>query len=98
MKRIGVTASKIAKGNIWFYHLAVVLISFLFGMFVYLICGFVIVVTIFILSFLLQKALPSMDQQHWMHALRACLKLLGILIGAGMVFAIVKNVQLKSKL
>lgn len=98
MKRIGLTASKIAKGNIWLYHLAVVVISFLFAMFVFLVCGFCIAVALVIVSLVLQRMLPNMDQNAWSHVVRSCLKLLGILIGVVMLVAIVKNIKLNSKL
>jgi hypothetical protein len=97
MKRIGLTASKMAKGNIWLYHVAVVFISFLFAMFIFLVCGFVIAVAMFAVAFLLQRLLPSFDQQAWMQAVRIVLRLLGILIAVGTLVAIIQNVKIKDK-
>jgi hypothetical protein len=96
MLRIGLAASKISKGNIWFYHLAVVLISLLFAVFAFLICGFAIGVTIFILSLVLQRVMPSVNAQAWMDVLRTCLIILGVLIGILSIVAIIKNTKLKS--
>ncbi len=52
MQRIGLAASKIAQGNIWFYYLAVVVIVCLFAIFVFLVCGFTVALTLFILFLL----------------------------------------------
>ncbi len=98
MQRIGLAASKIAKGNIWVYHLTIVFISCLFAVFVFLVCGFFIAVTIFLLSLLPQRLLPSVNAHTWVHVFRICLKFLGVLIGIFTLIAILKNIKLRFKL
>ncbi len=97
MQRIGLTASKIAKGNIWVYHLAVVVIACLFALFVFLICGFSIAVTLFVLSLLVQRFLPSDTHEVWINVLKTCLIFLSILISLLTLIAIIKNTKLKFK-
>lgn len=95
MQRIGLAASKISKGNIWLYHLAVIFISCLFAIFTFLVCGFCIAVSIFIISLIFQRFMPSVNSQAWMDVLRTCLKLLGLVIGILTLVAVVKNTKLK---
>ena len=97
MRRIGLAASKIAKGNIWVYHLAVVIIACLFAMFVFLVCGFCVVVTLFVLSVLLQHFFPSSVNGSWAGVFRVSLIFLEILIGIVTLIAIIKNIRLKFK-
>ncbi len=98
MKRIGLAASKISQGNIWLYHVLVILISSFFSVFLFLVCGFLIALAIFLLSLMLVHLLPSVNQQAWLDVFRVCLTILGILIGLLTVAVILKNVKLKSKL
>ena len=98
MQRIGLAASKIANGNIWTYHLSVILISLLFALFIFLICGFCIALTIFLLSLLLEHVLPAVNSESWWKVLKICLKLLGILISISTLVAILQNVKLKLKI
>jgi hypothetical protein len=95
MQRIGIAASKISKGNIWLYHLAVILISCLFAVFIFLICGFCIGVAIFILSLLFHHFVPSVKDEVWAGVLRTCLIILGVVIGLMTIAAILKNTKLK---
>ena len=95
MKRIGLAASKIAKGNIWFYHIVVVILALLFSLFLFLICGFSIAVTLFVLSLLAQRFLSWGNQQVWVDMFRTCLTFLGVLIGIAALAAVLKNVKLK---
>ena len=97
MLRIGLAASKIAKGNLWVYHLAVVVIACLVAMFVFLICGFCIIATLFLLSVLIQHFWPSASQEVWVDVYKTCLIFLGILIGILAVIAIIKNIKLTFK-
>jgi len=98
MLRIGLAASKIAKGNIWSYHLAVVIITCLFAIFVFFICSFSIALTLFILSLIFQRFLPLDNQQVWIDIFKTCLIFLGGILGLMALFAIVKNIKLKFKL
>ncbi|MEI7998889.1 MAG: hypothetical protein WCH62_05230 [Candidatus Omnitrophota bacterium] len=90
MRRIGLAASKIAKGNIWFYHLAVVLIASLFAIFLFLVCGFSIALTLFVFSLLAH-------QPVFVRIFKICLKFLGISIGIIAFIAVLKNIKFTSK-
>lgn len=98
MRRIGVAASKIAKGNIWLYNLSVVAMACLLGLFVFLVCGFSIAVTLFVLSVLIQRLSPSGGDTAWLDVFKISLNILGALTGFFTLVAISKNIKLKLKL
>jgi hypothetical protein len=95
MLRIGLAASKISKGNLWLYHLAVVFIALLFAVFAFLVCGFAIGVSIFIISLIFQRFAPELSSEAWFDVLRTCLTIEGALIGLLTLIAICKNIKLK---
>ena len=53
MLRIGIAASKMSKGSLFNYNLYVILIACLFSIFVFFICGFSILLIVFLVSLLL---------------------------------------------
>jgi len=95
MQRIGIAASKMAKGNIWLYHLALLAVTLLFALFAFLVCSFVVAVAIFLVSLILQFFLPAVDQKAWLGVLRTCLLLLAGVIGIIALVAIIQNIKLK---
>ena len=95
MKRIGYAASKIAKGNIWTYNFAVVVIASLFAVFVFLVCGLSIALTLFLLSLTAQWFMPVKDSTVWVDILKTCLTFLGMLMGILTLIALLKNIKLK---
>lgn len=97
MQRIGITASKIAKGNRYIYHAAVILIACLFAVFAFLVCGFAVATAVFTVALIVQLAVPSMSQQVWLDALRTCLMLLGVLIGIAALVAVIQNIKFKTE-
>jgi hypothetical protein len=96
MLRIGLAASKIAQGNLWFYHLSVVVITCLFALCTFFVCGFILGVTIFVLSLVALHVLHLGDGQIWLGVLRICLYLLGILVGIAALIAIMKNIKFRA--
>lgn len=97
MQRIGITASKIAKGNRYVYHAAVVLIACLFAVFAFLICGFAVAAAVFMVALIVQLIMPSMPQTVWLGVLRTCLVLLAALIALAAVVGIVQNIKFRHK-
>jgi hypothetical protein len=51
MKRIGIAASKISKGNVALYNFYVVLISFLFSLFIFIVAGSTVVFSLIIINY-----------------------------------------------
>jgi high-affinity Fe2+/Pb2+ permease len=93
MLRIGIAASKMAKGNLWTYNLFVVLLSCVFALFLFLICGFSILVIVFLLSLGLHALRPADFHAGWQHMFKICLIVLALVIGILNSVAIIKNIQ-----
>ena len=94
MRRIGIAASKMAKGRLWTYNLFVVLLSCIFSLFIFLICGFSILIIVFLVSLGLSALRPAGFHADWKHMFKICLIILAAVMGILNIVAIIKNVQL----
>ena len=94
MLRIGIAASKMAKGRLWTYNLFVVLLSCLFSLLFLLICGFFILIIVFLLSWGVHVLRPAGFHADWKHMFKICLIILAAVIGILNGVAIIKNIQL----
>src|SRR5437870_317815 len=97
MERIGIAASKIAQGNLWLYNLAVILISFLFSLFIFLISGASIVLALIIIGCVVNGILPNNLWDDWRGIIRICMISLTIIVSIFTLIAILKNVRFKMK-
>lgn len=93
MLRIGIAASKISKGRLLSYNLYVILIACLFSLFVFLICGFSILLIIFLISLMLHVLKPVDFHADWVHVFKICLIVLALVVGVFNIAAILKNIQ-----
>ena len=95
MLRIGIAASKMSKGGLLSYNLYVILIACMFSLFIFLICGFSILLIIFLISLILHALKPTDFHAGWVHMSRICLIVLALVVGVFNVVAILKNIQFK---
>ena len=93
MIRIGIAASKMSKGGVLSYNLYVVLISCLFSLFVFLICGLSILLIVFLVSLILHALKPSDFHASWVHMFKICLIVLALVVGGFNLAAIFRNIQ-----
>lgn len=93
MLRIGIAASKMAKGSLWTYNFFVVLISCLFSLFIFFICGFSILIIVFLISLGLHAVRPMDFHAGWTHMFKICLVILAAVTGIFNCVAIIKNIQ-----
>ena len=95
MERIGLAASKIAKGNLLLYNLFVILISFLFALLIFFMSGFSVLVAIILIAYATSGFNnPSLSSQWWV-VVRLCLMCLAFTIAVFNLIAILKNIKLK---
>jgi hypothetical protein len=94
MLRIGIAASKITKGSLLSYNLCVILISCLLSLFIFIICGFSILLIVLLSSLILHALRPGDFHAGWVHMFKICLIILGVVVGIFNVIAILKNIQL----
>jgi len=97
MLRIGIAASKMSKGSLLTYNLFVVLISCLFSLIIFLVCGFSILVIVFLTSLVLHAVKPADFHAGWVHMFKICLAVLAVVVGVLNVVAISKNIQFTKK-
>src|SRR3989338_9197027 len=97
IERIGIAASKIAKGNLLLYNFFVALITFLFSMLVFLVAGSTIVtVLIFIAYFSNRGAYPDLEK-GWMPLMIICLECLAMVIGLVALYGVGINIRLRKR-
>jgi hypothetical protein len=93
MLRIGIAASKMSKGSLLSYNLYVILIACLFSLFIFLICGFSILLIIFMVSLILHTIKPADFHASWLHMFKICLVVLALVVGIFNLVAVLKNIQ-----
>lgn len=97
MKRIGIAASKIAKGNWVLYNCYVVLISFLFSLFIFVIAGATVVLALAIVAYVGSEIMAFEFEKAWSAVLPICMMSLTIVVAVFNLFAISQNLKLPKK-
>ncbi len=93
MERIGIAASKMAKGNLLFYNGYVVLISFLFAVFIFFIGGSAIAIALILIAFSARGALPVNFEKEWISIGLVCMISLAAMVGLFCLIAISRNIK-----
>ncbi len=94
MERIGIAASKIAKGNFFLYHFFVILITVLFSLLVFFISGACIVIVLFAVAYISNNGHLE-DIQAWFPLISICLICLGVTMLVLAICAVLKNIKIK---
>ena len=98
MKRIGIAASKISRGNLFLYNLNVVLISFFLSIFMFVIAGATIIFALVIIGYLGSEIMGYEYQKSQQSILVYCMTSLAVVVGVFNLMAIIRNVKVfKSK-
>lgn len=95
MRRIGIAASKMAKGSLLFYNLYVVLIAFLCALFMFFIAGSAIALAMIVIGYIINGVVPAEVDQDWWQVIRLCMVTLTVVIGLATLFAIVINIKVR---
>lgn len=94
MERIGLAASKIAKGNIFLYNIYVILIAFLFALFVFVIAGSTVVFAVVILRYIAMEITPELNRD-WSAILSVSMFSLTLVLTVFYLLALSKNIKFK---
>ena len=94
MERIGIAASKIAKGNLMLYNLSVIVIACGFSLFLFFIAGCPIVLALIIIGYVADGVLPMDLSDGWMGTIRICMVVLTIVVAIFNLFCIVRNIKI----
>jgi hypothetical protein len=93
MERIGIAASKMAKGNLLLYNSYVVLITILFSLLLYFIAGSSIVLSLIVIGSIVSGISPALGEQ-WLGVTKVCMIALTVVVGIISLFAILRNIKI----
>ncbi|MBN1870199.1 MAG: hypothetical protein JW847_06480 [Candidatus Omnitrophica bacterium] len=93
MKRIGIAASKISKGNLALYNIYVVLISALFCLFIFIVAGSTIVFALAIIMYVGNEIMDTGLDRNWQSIMTVCMVSLTVVITLFCLFSIVINLR-----
>ena len=94
MDRIGIAASKMAKGNIVLYNGYVVLLTFLFAFFVFVVAGAAIMLALVIVGYIINGLLPQDLLKDWNSIVAVCMVSLTVVVGFFAAVALIRNFSL----
>ena len=94
MERIGVAASKMAKGNLLLYNVYVIVICMVFSVFTFVLAGMTVALALFMIHVIIheiggQKYFPL----EFTSAFTVCMMALTIVVALFNLFAILKNLK-----
>lgn len=95
MERIGIAASRIARGNLARYNFFVIIISFLFSLLIFIISGLSIAVGLMILAWITLGASLGLFSQNTLFLVSTCLSGLVTIVVLFNLFAIGRNIKFK---
>ena len=93
MKRIGIAASKIAKGNVLVYNLAVLVISVLFSAFIFIVAGSTVMIALVIIMAVGNVLIPSLGRNDWKIVFKICMLSLTAIIVLFNLLAVLINIK-----
>jgi len=96
MDRIGIASSKIAKGNLILYNLYVVLLTFMFSLFVFVIAGAAVMLALILVGYIVDGMLPHNLLKDWQQIVSVCMSVLTAVVGFFAVMALIRNIKFKS--
>lgn len=94
MDRIGIAASKIAKGSIVLYNSYVILLTFFFALFVLVIAGAAIMLALIIVGYIVNGLLPQNLLTDWKGVVSVCMASLTAVVGVFAIMALIRNFKL----
>lgn len=97
MKRIGVAASQISKGNRVLYNLSVILIAMLFSSLVFVVAGSTVVFALAILKYVGNEIIGIDFEKSWQSIPAVCMVSLTVVITVFTLFAVLVNIKLPKR-
>lgn len=97
MERIGIAASKIAKGSLFLYNFFVVLITFLFALLIFFVSGSSIVIVLVGIAYATSVGFLPDLQRGWIPFMVVCLQCLATVIGILAFWVITRNIKFHKK-
>ncbi len=93
MERIGIAASKIAKGNLLLYNFFVIVLSFLFSLLIFILAGTSILIALVLIKVISLGYAPQNLGQEWTSVMLVCMISLTNIVSIFNLCAIMKNIK-----
>lgn len=93
MKRIGIAASKISKGNRILYVLYVILIAMLFSLLMFIIAGSTVIFALAIMKYVGTEIMGLEFEKSWTSITAVCMVSLTVVITLFNMFAVAMNLK-----
>lgn len=97
MERIGIAASKIAKDNLFLYNCYVVLISFLFSLFIFVVAGSTVLFALIILRYVALEVIAFEFEKIWMTTLSLSMVTLTVVVALFNLLALSRNIKFRKR-
>lgn len=97
MKRIGIAASKMSKGNVPLYNLYVVLISCLFSLLIFLAAGTTIAMALILIGYLGTEIMGLEFKKSWSVVMIVCMTTLTVVVALFNIFGILINIRISPR-
>jgi phosphotransferase system glucose/maltose/N-acetylglucosamine-specific IIC component len=97
MKRIGIAASKIAKGNIVLYNIYVILIALLVSLLLFVLAGATILFALILIRYVANEVMGYKFEKSWWWIFSICMVCLSVVIAIFNLMALFKNIKFSSK-
>ena len=94
MERIGIAASKMAKGNLFQYNLFVFLIALGCSLLLFIIVGATILFALIILAYMGDEIVHSGFRQQWRSIFSVCMVTLTVIMTVFYLLALAKNIKI----
>ena len=94
MKRIGITASRISKGNLALYNLYVVLIAILFSFSIFVLAGSTVIFALVVIKYVATEIMGVEFEKSWRSIMAVCMVSLTVVITLFNLCAIIINLKL----
>ena len=94
MKRIGIAASKISKGNLPLYNICVVFMCCLFSLFIFIAAGATIALALIFIGYVGTEVMGIEFKRDWSMVMTVCMAVLTVVVALFNIFAILINVRL----
>jgi len=96
MDRIGIASSKIAKGNLVLYNMSVVLLTFMFSLFVFVIAGAAVLLALILVGYIVNGMAPHNLLEDRQQSVSVCVSVLMAVVAFFAVMALIRNIKFKS--
>ncbi len=93
MERIGIAASKMARGNLFLYNVCVIFLSSLFSLLIFFIGASAVVVAFILIAYITQGMIPANFAKEWISIGLVCMISLSIFVGLFSLVAISRNIK-----